>query len=129
MHGYKMRAVAPPGREDNVLSFRRGDNTPAGGWQIFDLKLLADMEHTYRMKLREHLCAYRQWQRRVEGHTDLTVRLYGGIEGGMLRRQAEETIRFYWVVRRDFRRAFRSYMDQLDAAGWRPGRTGGCAGF
>lgn len=93
---------------------------PTGGWQLFDLKLLADMEHTYRVKLQENLKAYRQWQRRVDGQTDLMVRLYAGREGYMLRRQAEETLRFYWVVRGDFRRAFRGYMEQLDVLRWRP---------
>ena len=87
--------------------------------QIFDLKLLADMEDAYRCQTREFLRAYRRWKQIHKNQTDMLAVLYGGIEGIMLRRQAEEAVRFYWTLRRDFRRAYGVYMRQIQAASWR----------
>lgn len=123
MYGYKIKPGGHPAQEDNILSFRRGDKSPAGGWQVFDLKMLADMEHAYRIRLKDHLRTYRQWQKRQCVQNDLTVRLYGSAEGRMLRRQVEEALRFYWMIRHDFRCAFRTYMEELEAKRWRPSHT------
>ncbi len=80
--------------------------------QIFDLKLMADMEHSYKCKAREALSSYRCWQKFQARQTDKIMQFYGTMEGRMLRRQAADACAFYWVIRRDLRRSLRQYLKQ-----------------
>ncbi len=102
----------------------RPAETSAGTWQIFDIKLLADMERTYRQRLKEHISAYRSWKRKMPLAQDVTVTLYCQTEGRLLYQQATETLRFYWILRTDFRRVFHHYMKSMEQGRWIPRHTG-----
>lgn len=81
-----------------------------GRLQIFELKQLADMEAGYRAKCKQAIEVYKNWQLQHKAETDMIELLYGGLEGRMLRAQAEDMVRMYWVIRQDFRRAFKEYL-------------------
>lgn len=81
-----------------------------GGLQIFEIKQLADKEAGYKRQCLESIKQYRQWCKNHEGETDTIELLYGNLEGIMLRRRAEDMIRCYWIIRQDFRKAFREYL-------------------
>ncbi|MBN8520575.1 MAG: hypothetical protein J0L77_01575 [Alphaproteobacteria bacterium] len=98
----------------------RAAETGAGTWQIFDIKLLADMERTYRQHLKDQISAYRFWKRKMTRAQDMTVKLYCQTEGRLLYRQAVETAQFYWILRTDFRRVFHHYMKSMDQGRWMP---------
>ena len=81
-----------------------------GNLQIFDLKQLADIEAAYKQKCLQAFAAYRAWGQSQSDRTDTIERLYGTLEGTLLRRQAENTVQAYWIIRRDFRAAFQTYL-------------------
>ena len=83
-----------------------------GGLQIFDIKQLADMEAAYRKNCKQAVNEYKLWVDRYKGETDMIDLLYGNLEGSMLRRQAEDTVSAYWIIRKDFRRWYHRYMAQ-----------------
>jgi len=78
--------------------------------QIFDIKQLADFEHFYKIKCLESIRAYKNWKKIYRQQTDVLELLYGSVKGIMLRRQAEDSIRLYWMVRQDMRQALASYL-------------------
>lgn len=78
--------------------------------QIFELKQLADMENAYRQQCRDALQAYRDWLALHDGETDQIEIIYGNLQGQILRRVAEETVKAYWVIRHDFRQWFHRYL-------------------
>ena len=80
--------------------------------QIFDLKQMADMEDDYKRRAQKALKTYRRWQKLYAGQSDMVARLYGTLEGQVLRRQAADNCRLYWIMRCDFRRAFKLYLQQ-----------------
>ncbi len=82
------------------------------GFQIFELKHLADMEADYKRKCRFAIKAYKSWCKGRQAQKDVIELLYGNLEGVMLRRQAENSIEMYWTLRRDFRREFKSYLEK-----------------
>ena len=82
--------------------------------QIFDLKQMADMEADYKIRARKALTAYKTWQKLYARQTDMIAKLYGGMEGQMLRRQAVDACSFYWIMRRDLRRSLNEYLRSTD---------------
>ncbi len=78
--------------------------------QIFELKQLAEMEAVYRKQSIAAIKTYKKWCRIQSQETDIIVVLYGNLEGIVLRRNAEEAVKAYWVVRTDFRRGFKDYI-------------------
>ncbi len=78
--------------------------------QILDLKQLAEMEDSYKKKCIETLHAYKDWKEIQKSEKDMIALLYGNLEGIMLRRHAEETIKLYWKIRTDFRKGFKDYI-------------------
>lgn len=81
--------------------------------EIFDIKQFMELETFFRLKLKQILKDYRQWQRAYADETDAMQILYGQLEGIMLRRQVQCTIRAYWIVRKDARQAANGYLSQL----------------
>lgn len=79
--------------------------------QIFELKQLAEMENDYRKKSITAISEYKKWRKQKEGQEDIIVVLYGNLEGIVLRRNAEEAVKAYWVIRTDFRRGFKDYIE------------------
>lgn len=82
------------------------------GLQIFELKQMADMEATYRKRCLKAIQTYKAWMRVHASETDVIELLYGNLEGVMLRRQAQDAACLYWIIRLDFRRAFKEYLDK-----------------
>ena len=82
------------------------------GFQILELKQMADMAESYKTKCKEAIQAYKNWQAKHADETDVIELLYGSLEGPVLRRQAQDAIQLYWVVRQDFRKAFQEYLDK-----------------
>ncbi len=80
--------------------------------QIFEVKQLAELEDKYRKQFKIALCAYRLWQRQYKDETDVVELLYGQLRGIILRRNAENAARGYWVIRQDFRVIFKNYLSQ-----------------
>lgn len=78
--------------------------------QIFDLKQLADMEDDYKKKTRHAIDEYKSWKELHRKQKDMIEILYGGMEGTLLRHQAENTTRIYWRLRTDLRKALCVYI-------------------
>lgn len=81
-----------------------------GDLQIFELKQLADMEATYKAECLKAVRDYKTWQKAQAEQTDIIELTYGNLEGMMLRRRAEDMVQIYWILRCDFRKAFRTYL-------------------
>lgn len=82
----------------------------SGKLEIFELKQLADMEASYKARCRHALELYKNWRRLYSQQTDMIELAYGNLEGVMLRRRAEDAVRAYWIIRRDFRGLFEEYL-------------------
>jgi hypothetical protein len=81
-----------------------------GNLQIFELKQLADMEAAYKRKCLAAFATYKSWCKAQASQTDNIELLYGTLEGTLLRRHAQNTVQAYWIIRRDFRKAFEDYL-------------------
>jgi hypothetical protein len=84
----------------------------SGNLQIFELKQLADKEALYKAECRKALRRYKSWRREQAAQTDIIELLYGNLEGTLLRRRAEDMVKAYWIIRHDFRRAFKEYLQK-----------------
>lgn len=83
-----------------------------GNLQIFELKQLADLEAAYKNQCKRAIQDYKIWRLKHKSETDIIELLYGNLEGIMLRRRAEDAIHMYWVVRQDFRKSFKEYLEK-----------------
>ena len=83
--------------------------------QMLDLKHLAEFENIYRKRARLAIRLYKDWRKEYEDQTDSLELLYGSIEGILIRRQAEDAVRLYWIVRQDFQAAFKSYLGKISS--------------
>ncbi len=99
-------------QEKKLGSRYRAPQKLEGRLQIFELKQLADMEAAYKEKCRQAIKAYKNWRIKHEAETDMIELLYGNLEGIMLRRRAEDMVEVYWVIRQDFRGAFKTYLEK-----------------
>jgi len=81
--------------------------------QAFDLKHLGEIEHIYKGRCRLAISLYKNWLKDYEQETDHLALLYGGVDGILLRRQAEDAVQAYWVIRNDFRQALNSYIKRI----------------
>ncbi len=96
----------------NDIDMRTARKAVIAELQIFDLKQMADLEHVYKHRAKAALENYRSWKKLYAGQSDMMARLYGTLEGQVLRRQAEDSCRLYWILRQDFRRALKTYLEQ-----------------
>lgn len=78
--------------------------------QFLDLKQLADLEDSFRLHCRATIRAYRAWKQGFQSISDPVERHYRDLEGSLLRRQAEDAVQLYTIIRKDMRRSFRKYM-------------------
>lgn len=69
--------------------------------QIIDIKEIEAVLKTYKNKCLQAIHAYKHWKKEYSQQTETVEILYGGIEGIMLRRQAEDAVKLYWVMRQD----------------------------
>lgn len=81
--------------------------------QILDLKHLAEFEAVYRRRCRLAITLYKDWQKNFHQETEALEMLYGSIEGMMIRRQAQDAVKLYWIIRQDFRTAFKTYLERM----------------
>ena len=68
------------------------------------------MEATYKAACLEAVRDYKAWQKIQSQQTDIIELTYGNLEGMMLRRRAHDAVQAYWILRCDFRKAFRAYL-------------------
>ena len=87
-----------------------------GAPQFLELKQLADLEAEFRLHCRDAIWVYRRWRREHAPVADLVASHYRGLEGALLRRQAEDAARLYHIIRKDMRRSFRKYIESRAAA-------------
>lgn len=80
--------------------------------QIFEVKQIIELEDKYKKQCKLALLAYRCWQKQYSAETDVIELLYSQLKGIVLRRNAENTVRAYWIVRQDFRAVFQHYLSQ-----------------
>lgn len=81
--------------------------------QIFEVMQVAELEEKFKKQCRLSLNSYRQWQINYQNEKDGVERLYGQLNGIVLRRQAINSIQAYWFIRQDFRIIFKKYMEAL----------------
>lgn len=81
--------------------------------QALDIKHLAEFEYTYRKRCQLSIALYKNWLKEYKQETDSMQLLYGSIEGMMLRAQAMDAVRLYWIIRQDFRAVFKSYLGKV----------------
>jgi len=81
-------------------------------YQIFDIKQLAELEKKQKKICRQALLNYKIWQCNFRHQSDKMEIYYGQKEGHILRRYAMDTIKNYWRIRNDFRKAFQTYLTQ-----------------
>lgn len=81
-----------------------------GAPQYLELKQLADLEHEFRMHCQTAIQIHRRWRQTHAGAIDPIACHYRAIEGALLRRQAEDAVRLYGIIRKDVRRSFRKYI-------------------
>lgn len=81
--------------------------------QAMDIKHLAEFENIYRRRCRLAIDMYKDWLREYKTETDIVELLYGSIEGMMLRQQAVNAVKLYWMIRMDFREALNKYLSKV----------------
>jgi len=81
--------------------------------QIFDLLQLSRKERESRAACRRLIREFESWKKQQASEKDFSVRLYGEIEGIMLRRQAQDAVLLYRMIRRDRIRMFAEYVEKL----------------
>ncbi|NCO03631.1 MAG: hypothetical protein GW903_05525 [Alphaproteobacteria bacterium] len=79
---------------------------------IFEIKQLADKEATYKAQCLQAIKEYKQWQKAIAQETDLIELLYGTMEGKIHHDKMKNMIQLYWAIRKHFRSAFTSYINQ-----------------
>jgi hypothetical protein len=81
-----------------------------GAPQFLELKQLADLERDFRWHCRDAIRLYRAWRQRQEKMHDLVEKHYGELRGALLRRQAQDAVHLYGIIRKDVRRSFQKYI-------------------
>lgn len=81
--------------------------------QALDIKHMAEFENIYKKRCQLAISMYKSWIEDYKSETDVMELLYGSIEGMMLKQQAQDSIKLYWIVRKDFRRALEKYLNKV----------------
>lgn len=81
--------------------------------QAMDIKHMAEFESVYRQRCRLAIGMYKDWIHSYQSETDIVELLYGSIEGMMLKQQAQDAVKLYWMVRQDFRQALKKYLNNV----------------
>jgi len=101
-------------KEKNIF---KPKNTP-DNFQIFDLLQLSRKERECRNQCINSMRKFDQWKKMQKSQEISALNFYSKIEGVLLRRQAQDAILFYRIIKNDRVRAFNDYMQKL------PLRTG-----
>lgn len=84
-------------------------------FQIFDLLQLSKKERECRALCISSMQKFDRWKRLQNSQGGSVLNFYEKIEGVMLRRQVQDAILFYRIIRNDRVRAFQAYMEKLPA--------------
>jgi len=79
---------------------------------FFHVKQLADHEAALRRVSLQALRAYKTARKLWQNQTDREERSFCEAEQQILKRHACDRVQAYWRVRRNFRKAFRLYLDE-----------------
>ena len=82
-------------------------------YQITDLLQLSRKEHESRIHCRRTLRQFGDWKKTHVSHVHPAVMFHSRIEGILLKRQVQDAILFYRLVKKDRMRAFQDYMGRL----------------
>jgi hypothetical protein len=96
-----------------VLSKPRNDN-----FQITDLLQLSHKERESRLLCRRALRRRADWKKVHGSHQNSRLMVYTKIEGILLKRQVQDAILFYRLVKKDRIRIFNSYTENLPSRGF-----------
>ena len=89
--------------------YKRADN-----FQLLDLLQLSRKEKECQQSCKRSIRQFDDWKKRHrEAHSQFPV--YSQIEGILLRRQAQDAVLLYKIVRKDRMRAFADYIEKLPA--------------
>ena len=81
--------------------------------QIFDLLQLSRKEKECRAICIQTMRKFDGWKKSQSSQNDSIVNVYAQIEGMMLRRQAQDAVLVYRLIRKDRMRAFNKYIEKL----------------
>lgn len=84
--------------------------------QIFEIKQITELEDKYRKQCKLALFSYKLWKQQYQMETDVIELLYGQLKGVVLKRNAQNMVQAYWVIRQDFRTVFKNYLNQYSNA-------------
>ncbi len=101
-----------------MLKFKKEKNifkakTVTNNFQIFDLLQLSRKERECRTHCISSMRKFDQWKKMHKSREISALSFYTKIEGVMLRRQAQDAIFFYRIIKNDRVRAFNDYMQKL----------------
>lgn len=94
---------------------RTGNILPQSTPQIFDLLQLSRKEREHRTLCKSMLGKFNAWKKNYRDQTDHSLKLCAQVEGILLRRQAQDAVLFYRMVRKERVRKFRDYLEKLPA--------------
>ncbi len=83
--------------------------------QIFDLLQLSRKEREYRSLCIRTMRKFNDWKKSKGTAADPLLNFYSQVEGTLLRRQAQDAILFYRLIKKDRMRAFNDYINKLPA--------------
>lgn len=87
-------------------------------FQITDLLQLSHKERESRLLCRRALRRRADWKKTHGSHDNSRLMVYTKIEGIFLKRQVQDAILFYRLVKKDRIRLFNSYMENLPSRGF-----------
>ncbi len=82
-------------------------------FQIFDLLQLSKKERECRAQCISSMQKFDRWKKLQKSQESSVLNFYSKIEGIMLRRQAQDAILFYRIIKNDRVQAFQEYMQKL----------------
>lgn len=88
----------------------------SGNLQILDLLQLSRKERECKIACLRTIRQFEIWKKKHRSANDSAFSLYSQIEGVILRRQAQDAVLFYKLIRKDRMRAFQHYMEKLSTA-------------
>lgn len=80
--------------------------------QIFEVKQIAELEDFYKKYCKKTLSDYRKWKIFHAQELDVVELLYGQLKGIILRRNAQNAVQAYWIIRKDFKVVFQKYLSE-----------------
>lgn len=96
------------------FNYRKHKQSPvASTLQIFDLLQWSRSEKEWKEECRLAIAHYHRWKQSAPKNMGPSLLMYSCIRGRLLRRHAEEIVRYYRLIRRNRRVLFNHYLQTL----------------